>query len=405
MAQNLSRQRFTILVSINGELSMILKVKQGRNQEGLCFVSPETPEFELGVYDIHYDSCHHLVEVRLSKQVPSDLIVMDERIYNMLGCSDGSEVSLDFVNDVIPICSKLSMSVSSVKELDNQRVADAISKRVNDLRDDFNGLIFQIGQDLLIDRLGLRFKVLSMTPMNTDYSSSRIAWSALEEIYLEPAIGSKIFNMCCIIEIGAASQISDVTDDLNSSSSSYVQRYESALSAIKEISENFPYYGSDSQFCGIAYSDEVILYQLHDSQTGKLIDSSSIHSPSLFKSFIEWINTLVQSHKGKPSNPGEALRIAIEAVSAFRDINEYPTILIFCSSGVHTAGPNPVKVVKNLFQNSNLVLLSLSLGKESKLDVMEAIAHYAKGRVLNVTNLNQIGRIPSLLNETLNQVM
>lgn len=384
---------------------MILKAKKGRNQEGLCFVSSETSEFEPGVYDIHCDTGHHLVEVRLSEHVPANLFVLDERIYNMLGCSDGSKVSLDLVDDAIPICSKLSMSVSSVKELDNKKVANAISKRVNDLRDYFNGLIFQIGQDLLIDRLGLRFKVLSMTPMNTDYLSSRITWNALEEISLEPAISSKIFNMCCIIEIGAASQISDVTDDLDRDSSSYIPRYESALSALKEISESFPYYGSNSQFCGIAYSDEAILYQLHDSQTGKLIDSSSIHSPSLFNSFIEWIKTLVPSNKGKPSNPGEALRIAVETVSAFRVINEYPTILLFCSSGVHTAGPNPVKVVKNLFQDSGLVLLSLSLGKESKLDVMEAIADYANGRVLNVINLNQMERIPSLLNETLNQVM
>ncbi len=391
-------------VYINGDLSMNLKAKNGGNQEGLCFVSSETSLRDPGVFEIHYNDHYQLIEVRPSDRVPSNLIVLDERVFIELGCSDNSEITLDLVNDSIPICKNLCLSVTSTKNLDNQAVADAISKRVNDLRGDFNGLILRVGQVLSIDRLGIKFNILSLNPMSEVHSAARISWDVLDEICLEPRTISNIYNLCCIIEIGAAAHIADVADSSKISTSSSVPRYEASLAALMKLSENFSGYGTEAQFCGFAYSDEVIQYPLYNSETGESILSSSIHSLSLFASFAEWVRKALDSHKGKPSNPGEMLSVAIETASTFHDVNDYPTIVLFCSSGAHTAGPNPVKVAKNHLNESNLILFSLSVGKDSKLDLMEAIIGYTQGTVLNVTDLKQIEVVPSLIFELLNQV-
>lgn len=383
---------------------MVLKTKKGRYQEGLCFVSAEGIHLEPGIYEIRCNDNHLLTEVRPSKRVPSGLIVLDERIYNELECTMDSEVSLNPVHETIPICSNLSLSVSSKRAIDIQLVADTISKRVNDLREDFNGLILKNGQVLSIERLGLQFKVLSLAPKNDVYSASRISWDVLEEIYLEPQKTLNRFNLCCVVEIGAASQISDIDDDSKNNAHSHIPRYEAALSAINEISKNYADYNTDSQFCGFAYCDEIFQYPIYDSETGESIVFSSIHSPSLLLSFIEWIRKTMVLHKGKPSNPGNALLTAIEAVSTFRAVNNYPTVLFFCSSGFHTAGPNPVKVVKTHFDDPKLAVFSLSLGKESNFELMEAIVEYSKGRALKVTDSNQIETVPLLLTDILNHI-
>ena len=368
---------------------MNLKATQGRNQRGLCFVSEDEVPFKEGVYQISYHGKTLLADIRTSANVPRSLIILDQRIFSWLSCNNEAEVQLEEVTSIIPTCSEISLVVTSTRDLDNRTIADAISQRVNDLHDDFDGLILQVGQSFQIDRLGIVFSVKSLNPMDTSNQAARIAWDGLEIIHLDPVESLTPFHIVCIVEVGAAAQISDVSKE----SENNVQRYEATLEAIRQISEVYSNYGSHAQFRGFAYSDEIIPFTLFDPETGNPTEVSSINSASLFIAFIKWIETLIPNHKGRASNPGEALKHGIESAEEFTKSNLIPTIILFFSSGVHTSGPNPVKIVKNKISSDGPTILCFTPGLKSNLDVMLAIAENSQGKAINVSDFEEVNTI------------
>lgn len=365
---------------------MNLKATQGRNQKGLCFVSEDEVPFKEGVYQISYNGKTLLSDIRTSSNVPQNLIIIDQRIFSWLSCNNDAEVLLEEVTSTIPICSEIRLAITSTRDLDNRTIADAISKRVNDLHDDFDGLILQVGQSFQIDRLGIAFSVKSLNPMDTSNQAARIAWDSLEKIHLDPVESLTPFHVVCIVEVGAAAQISDVSKEGENS----VPRYEATLEAIRQISEVYSDYSSHAQFHGFAYSDEIIPFMLFDPETGKPTEVSLIHSASLFIAFIEWIETLIPNHKGLASNPGDALKHGIDSAAEFTKSNVIPTIILFFSSGVHTSGPNPVKIVKNNISSDGPPILCFTPGLKSNQDVMLAIAENSQGKAINVSDFEEV---------------
>jgi len=367
-----------------------LKAKQGRNQKGFCFVSEEQSTINEGVYKITSNGKSLLADIRASASVPDDMIILDQRIFRWLACSEGEELALEKIASKIPSSTEIRLLLSSTRDLDNRTIADAISKRVNDLHGDFDGLILQHGQSFQIDRLGIRFNVKSLSPMDSSTQAARITWTDLEKIHLDPIESLKPFNVVSIFEIGAAAQISDVGKD-----GGKIPRYEAALEAIKQISEIYPDSGSKAQFSGFAYSDEIVAFKMFDPQTGKPIEVSSMHSTTLFIAFTEWIEALIPNHQGRPSNPGDALKIALDSAKKFES-NSLPTVILFLSSGVHTSGPNPVKIAKN---HGDQPILCLVLGRNSNHDVMDAIAEISQGKAIIVSDLEDVENIIDALLE------
>ncbi|MGY5858748.1 MAG: hypothetical protein RTU63_05225 [Candidatus Thorarchaeota archaeon] len=374
----------------DGGLFVNLKAKQGRNQKGLCFVSEEESALNEGVYKITSNGKTLLADIRTSASVPNDMIILDQRIFQWLSCRDEEELTLEEITSKIPSCTEIRLLLSSTRNLDNRTIADAISKRVNDLHDDFDGLILQTGQSFQIDRLGIRFSVKSLSPKDPSNHAARISWTALEKIHLDPIESVKPFNVVCIFEIGAAAQIFDVGKDGNK-----IPRYEAAIEAIKQVSEIYLDSGTKAQFSGYAYSDEIIPFTMFDPQTGKPIEQSSIHSATLFIGFTEWIESLIPNHKGRPSNPGEALQTGLDSAKRFES-NSMPTIILFLSSGVHTSGPNPVKIAKSY---DDQPILCFVPGKNSNHDVMDAIAETSHGKAIIVTEFEDIENIIDALLE------
>ena len=368
---------------------MNLKAKQGRNQKGLCFTSEDETPFKEGVYQISYHGNTLLADVRTSSTVPSNLIILDQRIFSWLSCKEEDTILLEEITSSIPKCSEIRLAITSTRDLDNRTIADAISQRVNDLHDDFDGLILQVGQSFQIDRLGIRFTVKSLNPADDIDHAARISWTSLEKIHLDPVESLTPFNIVCIVEVGAAAQISDVSKE----SENNLPRYEATLEAIRQISEVYSDYGSNAQFRGFAYSDEIIPFKLFDIETGGSTDVSSIHSPALFVAFIEWIETLIPDHKGRASNPGEALGLGIESAEEITKSNSKPTIILFFSSGVHTSGPNPVKIVKNKIKSDGPTILCFIPGMNSNHDVMMTIAENSQGKAIKVTEFEDVGNI------------
>jgi len=370
-----------------------LKATQGRNQKGLCFVSEDEVPFKEGVYQISYHGKKLLADIRTSANVPRNLIILDQGIFNWLSCTNEAEVLLEETTSIIPTCSEIRLAVTSTRDLDNRTIADAISQRVNDLHDDFDGLILQVGQSFQIDRLGIVFTVKSLSPMDASFQAARIAWDNLEKIHLDPVESLTPFHIVCIVEVGAAAQISDVSKETENN----VPRYEATLEAIRKISEVYSSYDSHAQFSGFAYSDEIIPFMLFDPETGNPTEVSLIHSASLFTAFVDWIDSLIPNHIGRASNPGEALGHGIERAEEFLKSNLIPTIILFFSSGVHTSGPNPVKIVKNKISSDGPSILCFTPGLKSNFDVMLAIAENSQGKAINVTDFEEVSNIIDVL--------
>ena len=376
---------------------MDLKAKQGRNQKGLCFVSEKEGTILNGLYQISYGSNSMLVDIRGSSNVPQDLIILDARIFKGLSCQEDSDLQLKELSTNVPTCTEIRLSLSSTRNLDNRKVADMISKRVSDLSDDFDGLILTVGQSFQIDRLGIRFTVKTLGPMDSIHSAARISWKNLEKIHLDPVEFLPACNIVCIFEVGAAAQISDV----RSGSEGYVPRYIAALNAIKQISENYSDFGSNAQFHGFAYSDEIEHFTLFDPDTGDPTEVSRIDSPSLFIAFTEWIERLVSDHVGHPSNPGVALETGIESALELGKSNSLQTVILFFSSGVHTSGPNPVRVTKNKKTSDGPRILCFIPGEKSNQDVMIAIAEASQGKAMKVTDIEETNVIIETLTDLL----
>ena len=393
MGPNLLLLNSTILEYTNGGFFVSMKAKQGRNQKGLCFVSTDEGTLNEGFYRI---SCHGnsmFADLRTSSSVPQDMIVIDQRIFSMISCKEDSEVHLEEILGSLPTCSEIRLSLSSTRNLDNRKIADAISKRINDLHDDFDGLILRVGQSIQIDRLGLKFTVKSLDPVDSDHHAARIAWKKLEKIHLDPVESLSPINLVCVVEVGAAAQISDVKKEQGT----MIPRYEIFLEAIRMLSEIYSDFDSHSQFCGIAYSDEIIPFTVFDPDTGKPTEISSIHSSSLFIAFSDWIETLTSDNKGKASNPSEAIRYGIVSAETLLKSNNLQTIILFFSSGVHTSGPNPVKTAKNLIGKNLLKFLSVVPGEKANHDVMKAIVENCDGRQLSVFDSDELSRFIEIL--------
>jgi hypothetical protein len=376
-----------------------LKVKQGGNQKGFCFVSTEVPELENGVCEIGNNSGKILADVRKSTKVTKDTIFLDSRIFSLLTCTEGSDVSVVPLGLDIPTCRTLELTVTSMKGLDNRAISEAISKRINDLIDDFEGFVLQENQRLLVTHLGIQFSVKSLEPMNDRSKSCRIKWDKLERIHLEPVSSMSPYNLICVVEVGAAAHISDVLQNASQSEAKLVSRYATALRVLNHILSRYSGYGTDTKFSGFAYSDEIAAYSVFDPETGTLIEMTSLYSKSVIEAFIEWVDKVVQTHKSRPSNPGLALTATIERASEISEENDFPTIILLCSSGVHSSGPNPVKAVKKGIELVQVPVICISLGSESNVDVLKTIADITNGLIIEISDTDEIVMINDTLAE------
>jgi hypothetical protein len=380
---------------------VILKAKQGRNQKGFCFISDGESDFNIGTYEIRYKEKKILADIRKSPQVPTGLVILDDRVYSWLGCEDSTDVGLSDSSFDVPSCRKLELSLSSTRKLDSKTIADAISKRINDLQDDLDGLILQKSHQIIVERLGIQFAVNSLAPIGNTCYACRIVWSDLESIHLIPVVGIPAYNLVCVIEVGAAAQIEDVMQTISDGVSKAVPRYQLSLEALDQIMSAYSGYGSGSQFSGMIYSDEVVPYSMFDPQTGQPIETSQLFSKSLIASFSEWVLSQIPVHRNKPSNPGQALAVALQRGISFEESHEHPTIILFLSSGVHSHGPNPVKIVKNSWDSHEFPVCCISIGASSNADVLEAISTLTNGWTVKIETMNHLAKLNDKLAQCL----
>ncbi|MFW9869648.1 MAG: hypothetical protein ACFFEL_08485 [Candidatus Thorarchaeota archaeon] len=363
---------------------MNLRALRGRDQKGLCFVSTDT---DSGIFKMEFNGKVAISDIRPSEKVPTGTIIIDSRLSELLEIDEGCRITLELVQHEIPVCNEIRLAVTSKRDLDNQKVAHAMSKRIDDFQEFIDGLILQEGQDLFIPKLGLSLCVLSMTPTESSTKSARISWNQLLKIRLAPS-DSEPYNLCIIVETAAATQIVDVL-----SGDQKISRHEAILSSLQKIEAQFTSIGKKVLFAGMAFSDTVFHFKTFDSETGVEVERTSIHSSSLIGAYREWVKKISEDNLNLPSNPGEALKESLIIAQSLSESNNLPTAILLFSSGIYTAGQNPVKISRIHGRNSKVMIFAFSMGIKSEIDIMEAIAKEGVGAFVHIDNIRKLDEI------------
>jgi len=387
-------------VSIKGGSLLILRARQGRHQQGICFVSSDIIGQAIEACKLTSESSSLYADVKISEKVPEGIIVLDTRIFEMLNCENGEEIDLHVLNIKLPYCTEIHLDVISNRELENHTIAQAISKHIDDFKDHFEGLILRQGQEFSLTELGVTFVVRYLGPSEPTTNSARIKWKNLLKIHL----GTTNFqpsNLCIISEVAAATQIADIRMSVDDAGEKFITRHQAILKTLDAIHVNLPENGCDMQFTGLAFSDEVVSFTTFDSQTGEESEISTLFSSTLLRAFGKWFDALLDKFSNRSSNPGAALKYGLDKAQALSEINGLPTIIIFFSSGVYSAGQNPVKVTRINLGDKNVKFLTISVGKDSATDIMEAIAKEGKGTTIHMHD----GEKMKLIVDTINRML
>lgn len=369
-----------ILACIEGGCLLNLSARRGRNQHGFCFISTNDLP---GIFKLEYRGKIVYADVRVSEKVPKGTIILDSRVSAILDVDEESDITLEPISSEIHTCNEIRLGVVSTKGLDNQKVAHAMSKRIDDFQEFLDGLILYEGQELHISELGINLHILSMGIDDSTSNVARISWKQLLKIHLS-SMDSHPSNLCIIVEIAAATQIADVD-----SGDQRISRHRAILLSLRKIEEEFEGFGQESLFAGIAFSNEVFPFNTFDSQTGDKTEVTSLHSSSLIGAFREWIDKVASDNLTLPSNPGKALKRGIATAQSLSDSNNLDTAVLFLSSGISSAGQNPVKITRTQSSSENVAVFAVSLGMDSEVDIMEAIAEEGNGTFIHIDNIEK----------------
>ncbi|MGY5855815.1 MAG: VWA domain-containing protein, partial [Candidatus Thorarchaeota archaeon] len=113
----------------------------------------------------------------------------------------------------------------------------------------------------------------------------------------------------------------------------------------------------------------------------------------------KWFDTSLDDFSNRPSNPGAALKHGIEQAQSLNESNSLSTTIVFFSSGIYSAGQNPVKVTRMNLGDRPIRILCISVGQDSATDIMEAIAKEGKGKSIHMTSEDRMDSIVDAIND------
>jgi hypothetical protein len=344
-------------------------------------------------YELSCNSNLIFSDIRESDKVPNGIIILDARVYDMLHCTDQDEVKLTTLPGDVPICTEIHLDIISKRDLQNHTVAQAISERIDDFQEHFEGLILQTGQEFELSDLGISFVVRSLSPTDPATHAARISWKKLLKIHLG-ALESKPSNLCIIVEVAAATQIADVRIR-----SDVMTRHQAILYTLDAFEQKTKRFGNDARFAGLVFSNEVLPFITFNTQTGNEEESTSIDSPSLIGAFRKWVDTALDEFVERPSNPGAALKRGLEIAQSLSENNGLMTTIVFFSSGVYSAGQNPVKVTRKNVGDQSVRVITISVGDDSAVDIMDAIAKEGNGTSFHMDSEERVRMIVDSIND------
>ncbi|MFX1331066.1 MAG: hypothetical protein ACFE9W_05900 [Promethearchaeota archaeon] len=373
---------------------MELEAIKGRKQRGISFVHPSVTT--IATAQLSYGGVIVFSDIRTSERVASGSIVMDSRIFDELGCEEHSEVSLTAVPETIPDSNELSLLIYSLEGLVNTKAVDALSKRIEDLKDYLDGLIVRMGQRIDIAELSVGFVVERLNPIAEQFQASRIMWNQILKVNLTAqAELPSCFNVCFAIDVGASSSIQDVEMENGTGG---ITRFKAGLRAIEAIL-------SSIRECDVNLVSAIAFGESSEQLTTSEGSALQLSSESC-QPILNWLSEQNNDRNDEPSNPGSALELSIEVARHLNSRNGLSTNVILISGGAFTSGRNPVNMARKIGACEDILITSVALGVESDRDLMQAIANAGNGSLIHIDQFKDITQaIEGIFNRIENEVV
>jgi len=350
---------------------------------------------------IRHGSESVLTRLRESHRVPADLVIIDKRLYDSLNLEATTEVEIVPLETTLPKCNEMTLVVSSKRDIDVKDVVKALSDRIEDLEEHFDGLLLTVGQKLDLHILGITITVGDLVPKSDELAASQIDWKNILKVYLEADMGGKCFNLCLVTDLGAASKKSDIflsSSEVEVVGDGVVKRFEAADQLSRSLLEGLSTCEGKAFFSSVAYSDRATVYRTYDSEDGIDKDITRIHSRSNAEAYSDWLSQQMKEHSDNPSNPSEGLKVGIEKAEELRRRMAIPTLLVFLSSGAYSLGPNPVSTVKEHLSNTlGVSIICVGLGSRCEDSILAAIAEAGGGMVALIRQVSDIPNVKELI--------
>ncbi|MHA1770241.1 MAG: VWA domain-containing protein [Candidatus Thorarchaeota archaeon] len=298
-------------------------------------------------------------------------------------------------------------------------VARAVAN-VDSLEKMIDGRLVYPGMSFNWPELGVKVEIMNTRPPLSEKSFAKVAFEALRERtgYQFKTIGiPSPFNAILLIDTSGSMKTSDVPvrdiahareglKDLagdNPEVHTFLNRFKegtnvsraeaAAMAVLLYLAEKVGR-GYGEKVAVITFEKEVNEMTFINSETGEVRPFVECTGPDKALG-IQMISTHVVDkveEGGTLTDMGTALERASQVLEAFGDPSK-PTMIIMLTDGIPTAGPPPLKILKERFTDRNrLVIYCIGLGNRAEIDeeLMVAIAQYGNGTYRHVDNMRDL---------------
>lgn len=413
-----------------------LEILDGGNQRGFALLNPETMkqlDAEIGsivLFEDPQSSFWGAAEVRKNEDLDEGKIEVDTLVLEASLLMDGDLVEVQLYDDDMIALEYVEFGLKPLTEDANtDDLVSRASKKVKSLEQLVGGRLVYPGMSFNWPEMEVKVEILKTRPSLTGKSFAKLAFEALREKtgYQFKTVGiASPFNAILCIDTSGSMKTTDVPvqdiahareglKDLagdNPEVQSFLNRFDegarvsraeaAAMAVLLYLAEKVGR-GYGEKVGVITFEKEVSEMTFLDSETGAV--KPFVECTGREKALgLQIISTHVVDkveEGGTLTDMGTALLKTREILDAFGD-EAKPTMLIMLTDGMTTAGPPPLKVLKEHFPNRDrLVIYCIGLGERSEIDeeLMLAMAQYGNGTYRHVDNMRDLlewyGRLAS----------
>ncbi|MDF1537527.1 MAG: hypothetical protein P1Q69_01310 [Candidatus Thorarchaeota archaeon] len=415
---------------------MTLEIVDGGDLRGYATLNPKTSDAlkaEIGsiiVFEDPESSFWGAAEIRKNDDVPEDQVFVDTLVLEASLLMEGDSVDVTLYERDMIALDYVEFGLKPLSEdANSENLVSRAAEIVESLEDLIGGRLVYPGMSFNWPDLDVKVEIMNTRPSLTGKSFAKLAFEALKERtgYQFKTVGiASPFNAILCIDTSGSMKTTDVPvqdiahareglKDLagdNPEVQAFLDRFEegrsvsraeaAAMAVLLYLAEKVGR-GYGEKVGVITFEKEVAEMTFLNADTGEV--QPFVECTGREKALgLQIISTHVVDkveEGGTLTNMGNALAKAADVLEAFGDPTK-PTMLILLTDGMTTAGPPPLKVVKERFPSrSSFVMYCIGLGERSELDeeLMLALSQYGNGTYRHVDNMRDLlewyGRLAS----------
>lgn len=408
----------------------------GGDLRGYATLNPKTADSlnaEIGSIVIFEDSESSFwgaAEIRKNEAVPKEQIYIDTLVLEASLLMEGDTVEITLYERDMIALEYVEFGLKPLSEDANtEDLVTKAAERVSTLEELIDGRLVYPGMSFNWPEMDAKVEIMNTRPNLTGKSFAKLAFEALKEKtgYQFKTIGiATPFNAILCIDTSGSMKTTDVPvqdiahareglKDLagdNPEVQAFLDRFDeghnvsraeaAAMAVLLYLAEKVGR-GYGEKVGVITFEKEVAEMTFLNADSGEV--QPFVECTGREKALgLQIISTHVVDkveEGGTLTNMGNALAKAGEVLEAFGDPTK-PTMLILLTDGMTTAGPPPLKIMKERFPDRNrFVMYTIGLGERSELDeeLMLALAQYGNGTYRHVDNMRDLlewyGRLAS----------